>query len=199
MPAMAWREVPAFMAELRATDTVTAKALETLILCGSRTREVLGMRWEEIDPGQATWTLPAARMKAHREHVVPLPLRVLAILDAMRREDGGYVFTLNGERPLSPDMMRKQLRRMGLVAETTHRFRASFRSWAADRTQFTREVAEMCLAHVTGSKVERSYQRSNLLEQRRALLQQWTNFCESTGKPDATVVPLTLGGAAAHG
>ena len=138
--AMPFTEVPAFMVELRAHNSLTARALEYCILTAARSGEVLGATWGEIDLAAKTWTIPAGRMKAEKEHRVPLPARALEILAALPRE-GGRLF------PLTHTAMLELLRRMGRDSATVHGFRSSFRDWAAERTLYPNHVAEAALAH----------------------------------------------------
>jgi integrase len=186
--AMPYAEVPDFMRALRQHEGMAALALAFSILTATRRGEVLGARWDEIDLDVAVWTIPAERMKAGREHRVPLSDRALAILqDLGKAQLGPFVFAGQpAERPLSDTAMNMLLRRMG-VTVTPHGFRSSFRDWCGDETQFPREVAEAALAHSVGNEVERSYRRGDALEQRRKLMQAWAEFCSGE---TANVVPL---------
>ncbi|MHB2211447.1 tyrosine-type recombinase/integrase [Methylobacterium sp. CM6257] len=176
--ALPFPEVPAFVAELRKREAVAALALEFCILNASRSGEVLGALWDEIDWETRIWTIPAERMKAGREHRVPLTERALAILDrAETIRSSEYVFPgQRSGRPLSIMAMEMQLRRMK-VPVTVHGFRSSFRDWAGECTDAPREIAEMALAHVVGDTTERAYRRGDALEKRRALLEEWSQFC----------------------
>jgi integrase len=176
--AMPYAEVPAFMAELATHKSVAAVALRFLILTAARTGEVNGARWSEIDFETATWTVPAERMKARKEHKVPLSEQALELLRSVYAEAGNdYVFIgARAGAALSETAMATMLRRMGSKI-TVHGFRASFRSWAAERTAYPREVAEMALAHSIGDAVERAYQRSSLFDHRRRLMAEWSSYC----------------------
>lgn len=178
--AMAYRDVPAFIAALRGREAIAALALEFCILTAGRSGEALGARWSEVDLDAKVWTLPAARMKAAREHRVPLSERALAILARLAgARTGEFVFP--GQRdgkPLSNMAMGMALRRMKLDGATVHGFRSAFRDWAGNETHFPREVAEAALAHVIGDKAEQAYRRSDALEKRRALMTAWANYCE---------------------
>lgn len=193
--AMAYADVPTFMRELRAADASLSVrlALEFTVLTASRTGEVLGARWNEIDRDAALWIVPAARMKAHREHQVPLSPRVLEIITAAAAiSDGsGVVFPGRPARPLSNMAMAMLLRRLGRP-ETVHGFRSSFRDWAAERSRAPRAVVEHALAHQLPDRVEAAYQRSSLLELRRELMGSWAAFI--TNAP-ATVLPFVAEGA----
>jgi integrase len=135
------------------------------------------------------WTIPAGRMKARREHRVPLSPRVIEILDALPRS-GEYVFPgTRAGRPLSQLAMLATLRRLG-SANTVHGFRSAFRDWAAERTNFAREVAEMALAHAIGDQVEAAYRRGDLFEKRRRLMNEWARYCGTPALDNGTVVPL---------
>lgn len=186
LAALPWREVPAFIETLRthskASETVRL-AFEFLILTAARSGEMRGTRWDEVDFEKSLWTVPELRMKAGRPHIVPLSEEATAILrrmESIRKANTDFVFP--GSRPgaLMSDMtLTMLLRRMGLSA-TVHGFRSSFRDWASEATSFPREVAEMALAHQVGSKVERSYARSDLLEKRAALMAAWGRFCNGS-------------------
>jgi len=179
--ALPYAELPGFLVSLREQEGVAARALEFLLLTGARTGEVIGARWNELDLLDKTWTLPAARMKAGREHRVPLSFRALAILEKMqahRHGDDGFVFP-GGKagRPLSNMAFLMLLRRMDRGDLTAHGFRATFKTWASERTGFQNEIVEATLAHVVGNKVEQAYQRGDMFEKRRRLMQQWATFC----------------------
>ncbi len=187
---MPYRDVPAFLDRLRAGDGVSALALEFCILAAARSGEVLGARWDEIDRDAKVWTVPAARMKAGREHRVPLTDRMVAILDTMEAiRVGDFVFPGQKRgKPLSSMAMEMVLRRMKVENATVHGFRSAFRDWAAEETSFPREVAEAALAHVVGDATERAYRRGDALEKRRKLMEAWAAFCEA--KPSANVLML---------
>ncbi len=179
--AMPWDEVPAFVGKLRELDGVAARALEFTILTAARTGEVRGARWPEIDTTTRMWVVPARRMKAGREHRVPLTDRMLAILAEMEALKGTEDFVFPGQkrgRPLSDMSMEAVLRRLGAKPNTTHGFRSSFKDWANETTSFPNDLSEAALAHITGDKVERAYRRGDALERRRALMQAWCSFCE---------------------
>jgi integrase len=177
--ALPYAEIAAFMAELRQQEGVAAHALEFAILTAARTGEVIGAKWDEIDPGERLWTVPADRMKAGKEHRVPLSDPALAILEGMRKiRQGDHIFP-GGKagRPISNMAMLMLLRRMGRGDLTAHGFRSSFRDWAAERTTFPAEVAEMALAHTVSDKVEAAYRRGDLFQKRRQLSDAWAQFC----------------------
>lgn len=178
-------DVAAFVETLRNSNSgpMAKWAFEFLILTASRTSEVLNAKWTEIDFDTRLWTVPAERMKAKREHRVPLSDRCVAILKAANAmsKDAGYVFTgANGDTPLSNMVFLAILKRMN-IQTTAHGFRSSFRDWAAEETSFPREVAEMALAHTITNKVEAAYRRGDLLEKRREMMQHWSNFIASSG------------------
>ncbi|MCB1393657.1 MAG: tyrosine-type recombinase/integrase [Nitrobacter sp.] len=177
--AMPFGAVPEFLRQLQEREAVAARALEFLILTAARTGEVLGATWPEINLEERLWTVPAQRMKAGREHRVPLCDRAVAILKEMAglQEATGYVFpATNRSRPLSPMAMDMLLRRMKLDV-TMHGFRSSFRDWCGEVSTFPREIAEVALAHVVGDATERAYRRGDALEKRRALMSEWASFC----------------------
>ena len=181
--ALAYTELPSFLANLRTREAIAARALEFLILTAARTGEVIGARWNEIDLLDKTWTAPATRMKAHREHRVPLSPRALSILgelQAARQSDDRSRFVFQGSKPgtpLSNMAFLMLLRRMGLDDLTVHGFRSTFRDWAAERTNYPNHVVEMALAHAVSDNVEQAYRRGDLFEKRRRLMQQWATFC----------------------
>ena len=178
--AMAYADVPELLSDLRQRGGVAALALEFLILTAARSGEVMGARWEEFDLDHAIWTIPAHRMKAAREHRVPLTDRAIKILEKLRMlESESFVFP--GKKvgtPLSTMAMAMALRRMTTEHVTVHGFRSSFRDWAAEQTSFAREVAEAALAHVVADRVEAAYRRTDLFEKRRELMQEWGEYLE---------------------
>lgn len=175
--AMGWSDVPAFYADLRGRSAMAAKALMFTCLTGSRTGEVLGMRWAEIDFDVMLWTCPAERMKGGESHRVPLTAEMLAIVEPLKALQSEYVFEgQKRHKPLSNMAMLMLLRRMGVDGVTVHGFRSTFRDWAADVANAPREVAEMSLAHKVGSDVERAYARSDLLDRRRVLIERWSDY-----------------------
>jgi integrase len=163
-----------------------------------RTGEVIGARWNEMDLLDKTWKVPASRMKAHREHRVPLHPRALAILGEMqaaRQSDDGNAYVFPGPKSgtmLSNMALLMLLRRMRLDDLTVHGFRSTFRDWAAERTNYPNHVVEMALAHAVSDKVEQAYRRGDLFDKRRRLMQQWAIFCANspTQKPTSNVTPL---------
>lgn len=177
--ALPYAEIAEFVAELRQQDGIAARALEFAILTAARTSEVIGAKWGEINRAERLWIIPAERMKSGREHRVPLSDAVLAIVDAMAAiRSGDFVFPGGkAARPLSNMSMLMTLRRMGRADLTAHGFRSTFRDWAAERTSFPAEVAEMALAHVVSDKVEAAYRRGDLFEKRRQLADAWGKFC----------------------
>ncbi|MFM9941245.1 MAG: tyrosine-type recombinase/integrase [Hyphomicrobiaceae bacterium] len=195
--AMPWSDLPAFLARLRKREAVAALALEFTILTAARTGEVLGARWDEIDREARIWTVPADRMKAGREHRVPLTDRACQIVgDLSRAPLGEFVFPgARSGRPLSGMAMEMLLRRMDADAFTVHGFRSSFKTWATEMTSFPNELSEAALAHVTGDRVERAYRRTDALERRRELMGAWGRFLE--GDAVGNVVPLVRQGPCA--
>jgi integrase len=179
--ALPYGELAAFMAELRQQTGVAARALEFTILTASRTGEVIGARWDEISMAERLWTVPPGRMKASREHRVPLSPHAVAILEEMRTiRVGDFVFPGGrAGQPISNMAMMMTMRRMGRGGLTVHGFRSSFRDWAAERTNFPREVAEMSLAHAVSDKLEAAYRRGDLFEKRRQLMVAWAGFCSA--------------------
>jgi integrase len=184
---MSYAELPAFMDNLQARRAIAAQALEFAVLTAARSGEVLGAQWNELDLDRAAWTVPATRMKAGREHRVPLSPRALEIAKAMRRAPNGD-FVFPGQRPgkpLSVMALEMVLRRMKIEGVTVHGFRSAFRDWAAECTNFSNEVCEAALAHVIKNKAEAAYRRGDLFEKRRRLMEAWAEFCgkaQSNGK-----------------
>jgi integrase len=176
--AMAYAKVPAFLEALRARPAVASLALEFAVLTAARTGEVLGARWDEIDAEAKIWTVPKARMKAEREHRVPLSDRALAVVEQARALGGEHVFPGRRRRePLSNMSLAMLLRRMNIESATVHGFRSAFRDWAGDETTFAREIVEAALAHAVGDQSERAYRRGDALEKRRAVMESWARFC----------------------
>jgi integrase len=182
--AMRWQDVPAFYSELQARDAMAAQALKFTCLTGSRTGEVLGMKWSEVDADARLWTCPADRMKGGDLHRVPLTDEMLAIIEPLKAMKSEYVFEgQKRNKPLSNMAMLMLLRRMEVEGVTVHGFRSTFRDWASEAASASREVAEMSLAHKVGSDVERAYARSDLLEKRRLLMERWSGYvCGKIGK-----------------
>lgn len=176
-PALPYVELPAFVALVRLQDGMAARALEFAILTAARTSEVVGARWGEVDLEAKVWTVPGIRMKAGKDHRAPLAPRALEILAALPRE-GEFVFPgAKARAPLSNMSMLALLKRMGRGDLTVHGFRSTFRDWAAERTAYPREVAEMALAHAVSDKVEAAYRRGDLFAKRVRLMADWAKFC----------------------
>jgi integrase len=180
--ALPYADLATFMVALRKQDGIAARALEFAILTAARTNEVLGARWSEINIAARMWTVPATRMKAAKEHRVPLSESAIAILDDMQKvssgDDGGFVFPgLKRGRPLSNMALLMTLRRMKRDDLTAHGFRSTFKDWATERTNFPSEAAELALAHTVPDKVEAAYRRGDLFERRRRMMQAWADFC----------------------
>ena len=182
--ALPWHEIPSFMAKLRTMKGTSPRALEFVILCASRSNEVRGARWDEVDLDSMTWTVPGGfegRMKEEKDHQVPLSPPAVEILKArMVLPEGSLVFPGSKKaRPLSDMSLTAVLRRMGHDDITVHGFRATFRMWCGDNEIVPREVAEMCLAHAVGNRVELAYNRSTALARRRTAMNAWAQFCTS--------------------
>jgi integrase len=198
---MPFDEVPAFVGVLREREGIAPRALEFAILTAARSGEVLGAWWDEVNLEACVWTVPAARMKAGREHRVPLSAPAVEILRQMEHKRlSEYVFPgMRSGRPLSVMALEMVLRRMK-VDVTVHGFRSAFRDWAGERTHFPREVAEAALAHLVGDAVERAYRRGDALEKRRKLMDAWAGFLGpevqsnvvrlSTGNPLKQSLPI---------
>lgn len=191
-PAMPYVDVPAFVEQLQIKDTMPAKALLFTILTAARTNETIEARWTEIDLSNGLWTIPAERMKAGREHVVPLEGLALSVLKPLfELRASPYVFAgRKPNQPLSNMTMAMTMRRLGVIGDvaTVHGFRSSFRDFAGDKTNAPREVAEAALAHTVGSAVERSYRRGDALDKRRGLMRHWAQYC--AGEQSGEIVRL---------
>jgi integrase len=187
--ALPYAAAPAFMEDLRTRSATAARALEFTILTAARSGEVLGAQWNEIDHVRKVWTVPAERMKAGREHRVPLSARALQIVSETADEDReGFVFAgPKPEAPLSSMAMAMLLRRMK-AGVTVHGFRSTFRDWASEATSFQHEVCEMALAHTISNKTEAAYRRGDLFEKRRKLMDAWSSYCSRNS--GAKVVPI---------
>ena len=179
MRALAHQEVAAAIDTVRASrsSAIVRLAFEFQVLTASRPGEVRGARWDEIDMAGRVWTIPATRMKASREHRVPLCRRAVEILAAARTlgDGGGLVFPSRGGRPLDEKRLRSLLKTNRIPA-VPHGFRSSFRDWAAEETNHPREVVEAALAHTVQNKVEAAYARSDLFERRRRLMNDWEAY-----------------------
>ncbi|USX25765.1 integrase arm-type DNA-binding domain-containing protein [Oxalobacteraceae bacterium OTU3CINTB1] len=178
-PALPWREIGAFMVDLRQREGIGARAVEFAILTATRSGEVRGAQWQEIDVDAALWTIPAERMKAGREHRVPLSTYTLALLKNMPRL-GDVVFPGKTDTTALSDMsLTAVLRRMGRKDITVHGFRSTFRDWCSESVanSFPREVCEHALAHSLPDKTEAAYRRGDLLDKRVMLMQAWADFC----------------------
>ncbi len=193
-PALSLAHAPAWFAELRKRDGTAARALEFLTLTAARSGEVRGATWDELDLKKAKlWTIPAARMKADREHRVPLTDAAIAIVEALPRLEGSpYVFAAPRGGALSDMSISAVMRRMQEAEEKAknkgwldprsgrpavpHGLRSTFRDWAAEQTDYPREMAELALAHTVGSEVERAYRRGDMVEKRRKMMEKWGEF-----------------------
>ena len=180
------------MLELRERDGVAARALEFAILTATRTGEVLGAQWSEIDFGTKVWTVPAGRMKGGREHRIPLSGVAVAVLKRMANfREGDHVFPGDRRAMLSNMALLMLLRRMGHGDLTAHGFRSTFRDWAAERTNFPNEVVEMALAHAISDRTEAAYRRGDLFEKRRKLMDAWAAYCAKPIPTSGMILPFS--------
>jgi integrase len=189
--ALPYAEVGSFVEKLRRHEGIGAAALEFAILTAARSGEVRGATWAEVDMHARTWTIPAGRMKAAKQHQVPLSDAAIAVLAKMGKTRlNDFIFPgAKDDKPLSDMSLTAVLRRMGRRDLTVHGFRSTFRDWAAEQTNFSRDVAEMALAHAVGDKVEAAYRRGDLFEKRRRLMSAWARYCAQLQKK-AEVMPL---------
>jgi integrase len=189
--ALDYQRVPAFVQELRAAqkqgEALSPAVIEFILLTACRENEACGMQWREFDWEQGLWILPAVRSKTGREHRVPLCHRAIMLLMRQRWPNGqglepdpdGYVWPgRNGDGPVTGKSVYKYLTKTMGVPVTVHGFRSTFRDWAGDTTPFPRDHIEECLGHTVGNAVERAYRRSDALEKRREIMQEWAAFCE---------------------
>jgi integrase len=188
--ALPYTEVSTFVKKLQEGEpTIASLAFEFLILTAARTGEVLEAKWSEIDLEQATWTISAVRMKAGREHRVPLSPRCIELLEKAKLLAAGSEFVFPGrsnDRPMSNMVLLMILRRLKSDC-TVHGFRSAFRDWASERTNFAREICEAALAHIVKDKTEAAYRRGDLFEKRRVLMETWASFVIAT---EASIIPL---------
>jgi len=179
--AMPYEAVPDLMRALAARNANAAHALRFLILTAGRSGEIRGARWNEVDLVAETWTIPRERMKAGKEHRVPLSKPAVAILEEMQlqaTETDAFVFPgQKAGRPLSDMAFKKLMDRIGVTDATTHGFRSAFRDWAGDKTSYPRELAEQALAHRIGDQAEQAYRRLDALERRRGMMAEWAHHC----------------------
>ena len=197
--ALDYRQIGQFVAELREQDGTAARALEFAILCWSRSGEVIGGRWDEFNLAERTWTIAGERMKAGREHRVPLCGRAIEILYEMQaireRRPSDYVFQgMKDGRPLSNMSMLMLLRRMGHAELTTHGFRATARTWAAEQTNYPHELCELMLAHVTSDKTVAAYSRGDGLAKRFQMADAWCRYCTKPAQQNGNNV-VAIGAA----
>jgi integrase len=189
--ALAYAELPAFLAKLREQNGLAARALEFTILTAARTSETIGARRGEIDTKNKLWSVPAHRMKAGKDHRVPLSDRALTILNELGGTDGDRNNCVFPGRSLASSLsnmaMLKLLERMGHSDLTVHGFRSTFRDWAAECTSFPNEVVEMALAHAIDDKTEAAYRRGDLFEKRRLLMHAWGSYCAGAELTDNVV------------
>lgn len=193
-PALPFKEVGAFIAALKEQAGIAPRALEFAILTAARSNEVIGATWQEFDLREKVWVIPGERMKAGKEHHIPLSAKALALLEAqwpLRIEDTDPVFPSPRRKALSNMAMLAVLKRMKRTDLTTHGFRSTFRDWAGETTAYPREVIEHALAHQLRDKAEAAYARGTLFEKRRRLMDDWARYCGTVQKADdENVVPI---------
>jgi integrase len=199
-----YRQIHAFLEDLHGIEGMGALALEFAILCASRSGEVRGAKWDEIDLHNEVWVIPATRMKAKREHRVPLSDAALDLLKKLPR-DNDLVFPALRGGTISDMTISAVCRRINARREADgqapwideksglwivpHGFRSTFRDWCSEQTAYPREVAEMALAHTIANKVEAAYRRGDLFEKRRHLMQEWARYCQAPA-PEGAVIPI---------
>ncbi|NMG32371.1 tyrosine-type recombinase/integrase [Aromatoleum evansii] len=195
--ALPYSEIGAFMRDLRKRNGIAARALEFAILTACRSGEVRGATWNEIDLDEGVWRIPAGRMKASKEHWIPLSAQAVALLKGLPREEGAtLVFPAPRGGVLSDMTLGAVLRRMERGDITAHGFRSTFRDWAGETTAYPREVIEHALAHQLKDKAEAAYARGTLIDKRRRLMADWAKHCDTVQKA-GDVVPLQRSNTAA--
>ena len=187
--ALPYTQVASFMDALRKDTSVAARCLEFITLAAVRLGEATGATWDEIDLGARTWTIPAERMKADKEHKVPLSKAAIAVLKTMREiRQNDYVFPgFKPGQPIGADALRELIKKLAGDDVTVHGLRSTFRDWAADCTSFPNELAEMALSHAIPSAVERAYRRGSMFEKRRQLMGAWADYCARACTDDRVV------------
>ena len=199
--ALPYKDIPGFMAGLRAREGVAPQALAFLVYTAARSQEVLKARWSEIDLDAGVWTVPAERMKARKPHRVPLAPEMVDLLRGLYTEsESDFVFIgTQAGKPLAHTALALVLTRMGQDV-TVHGFRSAFRDWAGETTAFSHDICEAALAHVRGDKSVQAYARGDLFDKRRALMESWAKFCTApVGKASAEIVPIRAMTRAPHG
>ena len=191
--ALPWKDVGAFMKELSGQAGIGALALKFAILTAARSGEVRGMTWDEVDLDDHLWIVPAVRMKAGREHRIPLTPPAVALLKELmplRKPEESIVFpSIRDRKPLSDMTLTAVLRRMGRTDMTVHGFRSTFRDWAAEATDYPAEMAEMALAHTVSNKVEAAYRRGDMFDKRLKMMNDWASMCLSPPPPTGQAAP----------
>ncbi len=191
--ALPYTDLAAFMADLRRREGIAPRALEFAILTAARTTETIEARWSEIDMEAGIWSVPAERMKARRDHRVPLSKSALALLKTLPRDaksDFVFISPNNPGKPMSNMALLAILKRMKRRDITTHGFRSAFRDWAAETTAYPDAVVEMALAHAIGNAVEAAYRRGDLFDKRTRLMADWASFCERSAGATGSVVAI---------
>ena len=188
--AVPYAEMPLFMAELRGKVGVSARALEFTILSATRTGETIGAKWSEIDLESRLWTIPAERMKAGKEHRVPLSDRAIEVLSSLRRESDFAFVGARKDKPLSNMAMLELMRGMRGKGATVHGFRSTFRDWTAEQTAYPNELCEIALAHAVSDKTEAAYRRGDMMEKRRRLMADWAGYCAREPTERDNIIPI---------
>jgi integrase len=189
-PALPYPEIADFIKQLRARNGTAAIALEFLILTSARSGEVRGATWQEFDLKKREWIIPAERMKARKEHRVPLSDRAVEILTEIPQGKGDEIVFKAARGGILSDMTLGAVLKRMEVPVTTHGFRSTFRDWAGETTAFPREVIEHALAHQLKDKAEAAYARGTLMEKRRRLMTAWAEYCEHNAIKDANIIAI---------
>lgn len=192
-PALAFEVMNSFYSRLQSREALVARLLEFTILTASRSGEARNAKWNEINLKNMTWTIPAERMKMHKEHIIPLSTRAMQILGELKQYSvDDYIFAHPIRKlPFSSNATRALLKRMGYGHVTTHGFRSTFRDWAGDQTNHQRETIENALAHGLKNRAEAAYRRSTALGKRRMLMEEWWDYCDGMDTKQNQVDPST--------
>lgn len=178
-PSLAHAKLPAYMKKLRSLNSIKSRLLEFEILTATRAKEARLARWEQFDFAKGIWTIPAQNMKVKKEHRIPLSKNILELLSSIDVSESGFIFESPGGKEFDGNTANNLAKSLTEDKITAHGFRSTFRDWCAEHTEYPSEMIEMSLAHKVGTSVERAYLRTDLVEKRRALMQDWADYCYS--------------------
>ena len=186
-PALAHSKLPQYMVDLTTLKSLKSKLLALEILTATRAREARHARWDQVDFDKGMWTVPVEYMKMGKEHRIPLSKEALAIMKSIDETESGFIFESPGGKEFNENTANELAKSITEEIITAHGFRSTFRDWAAEHTEYPSEMIEMSLAHKVGSSVERAYLRTDMVEKRRKLMQDWADYCYSKINSEATV------------